>query len=221
MEQSEPEVFYGAVAADTVRLVQRHTDLRNRSVVDVGAGRLEYALAFRQAGARYVGVDVDAHSVSDERARGVMASGHTLPFADASVDVAISSNVLEHVRDPFAVADETARIVRPGGLLVVSYTNWLSPWGGHETAPWHYLGGDRAARMYARRHGHEPKNRFGQTLFPVSVRQGLQWARQHPAAELIESVPRYHPSWACRVVAVPGARELFTWNLLLVLRATG
>lgn len=213
-------MFYGAVAEDAVALVGRHAPLTDAVVVDVGAGPAEFSRAFRAAGARYVGVDVDAHAVHRLADGGdaVVADGHALPFADASVDVAFSSNVLEHVPDPFRVADETVRIVRPGGLALVSYTNWLSPWGGHETAPWHYLGGARAARRYARRHGHPPKNLYGRTLYPVSVADGLRWARGHPDARVLEATPRYHPAWACPVVRVPGARELMTWNLLLVLR---
>ena len=73
---------------------------------------------------------------------------------------------------PWVVADEMVRVVRPGGLVVVSYTNWLSPWGGHETSPWHYLGGYVAADRYGRRYGHPPKNRYGVGLFPVSVAPG-------------------------------------------------
>ena len=55
------------------------------------------------------------------------------------------------------------------GIVFVAFTNWLSPWGGHETSPWHYLGGERAARRYQRRHGEPPKNRYGRSLYPVSV----------------------------------------------------
>ena len=77
--------------------------------------------------------------------------------------------MLEHVPDPAGFADELVRVVRPGGLVVLSYTNWLSPWGGHETSPFHYLGGRRAIRLYARRYGHPPKNRVGENLFRVSV----------------------------------------------------
>ena len=46
----------------------------------------------------------------------------------------------------------------------------------------------------------------------------LRWARRHPGAALVEAVPRYHPRWARGIVRVPGAREILTWNLLLILR---
>jgi hypothetical protein len=116
---------------------------------------------------------------------------------------------------------EMVRVTRPGGIIAVSFTNWLSPWGGHETSPWHYLGGDRAARRYQRRHGRPPKNRFGSSLYPVSVAEALRWARSADGAVLDDAVPRYLPAWTRPVLAIPGLREVVTWNLLLVLRRTG
>jgi SAM-dependent methyltransferase len=106
----------------------------------------------------------------------VVGSGLALPFGDATFDICYSSNVLEHVDDPWRLADETVRGTRPGGITFLSYTVWYGPWGGHETAPWHYLGGARARRRYRRTHGHEPKNRYGESLFRVTVRDGLAWA---------------------------------------------
>ena len=100
----------------------------------------------------------------------------------------------------------------------MGYTNWLSPWGGHETSPWHYLGGQRAIRRYTRHYGHPPKNRVGENAFKVSVADGLHWARSQPGTELLVARPRYYPAWAAPLVRIPGLREVATWNLLLVLR---
>src|SRR5690606_36040886 len=83
----------------------------------------------------------------------VIGSGLQLPFADETFDVSYSSNVLEHVNEPWTMADEMVRVTRRGGLVVIAYTLWWGPWGGHETAPWHYFGGHRARRRYARKHG--------------------------------------------------------------------
>jgi hypothetical protein len=102
--------------------------------------------------------------------------------------------------------------------VFLSFTNWLSPWGGHETSPWHYLGGARAARRYHRRTGGRPKNLYGESLFAVSVRDALAWARRLDGAELVDALPRYHPRWAKTIIRVPGVREIATWNLALVLR---
>jgi hypothetical protein len=120
------------------------------------------------------------------------------------------------------MADEMVRVTKPGGLIYLSYTNWLSPNGGHETRPWHLVvGGRRAANRYARRNGHRPKNDFGKTLFPVSVARMLRWTDAVVASGDVECVavlPRYHPTWAQQIIRVPGLRELTAWNVLLVLR---
>jgi hypothetical protein len=116
------------------------------------------------------------------------------------------------------MAEEMVRVTRPGGVVLLSFTTWLSPWGGHETAPWHYLGGEYAARRYERRRGHRPKNRYGTTLFPVSAGRMLRWASRCSSAEVVDKLPRYHPRWGRWVVQVPGLREVAVWNLMLVLR---
>ncbi len=220
-EQRDPDHFYGVLAADSVSQLSDYADLRDSLVLDVGGGPGYFRAAFGRAGARYVAVDSDLGELS---ARGrpepgtVMGSGMALPIRDGAADVCYSSNVLEHVPDPWTMAEEMLRVTRPGGVVFLSFTVWLSPWGGHETAPWHYLGGESAARRYARRHGHDPKNRYGISLFPVSVSDALLWARHTPDGELLDAFPRYHPWWARGVVRVPGLRELATWNLAVVLR---
>jgi 2-polyprenyl-3-methyl-5-hydroxy-6-metoxy-1,4-benzoquinol methylase len=221
-EQADPEIAYVTLARDTVGLMGRWIDLAGKSVVDIGGGAGYFAEAMQAEGASVVCIDVDA---GEMKARGgklpdgaVIGSAMSLPLRENCVDVAFSSNVLEHVPDPFAMADEMLRVTRPGGTVFLAFTNWLSPWGGHETSPWHYLGGHHAARRYARRRGKSPKNVYGESLFPVSVSAALRWARRQRNAELVHFRPRYLPDWARPVVYVPGVREFVTWNLVLVLR---
>jgi SAM-dependent methyltransferase len=221
LEQTDPAAFYRPLALDSVRLIAGHAPLAGARVLDVGAGPAQFAAAFAAAGARYVAVDADPRELRGPRPAGTAAlagRGERLPVADASVDVCFSSNVVEHVPAPWRFTDELVRVTRPGGLIVVSYTNWLSPWGGHECSPWHYLGGYPATERYGRRYGRPPKNRYGVGLFPVSVAAGLRWARGNPAVELLDARPRYLPGWARPVLRVPGVREVVTWNLWLVLR---
>jgi SAM-dependent methyltransferase len=219
LEQTEPELFYGALAEDTVRLLGRYTDLDGATVLDVGSGPVQFAEAFVRAGARYVGLDVDVHEVASAAdSPALVGVGERLPLATASVDVVVSSNVMEHVPRPGEVVAELLRVVRPGGVVLVSYTAWFSFWGGHETSPWHYLGGELAARRYERTHGRPPKNRYGETMFPTLVGPALRWARRQQHAEVLFAGPRYHPWWALWVAHVPVLREVATWNLALVLR---
>jgi SAM-dependent methyltransferase len=220
-EQSDPGLFYRTLAEDSVAQVAGRLSLDGATVLDVGAGPGWFADAFGAAGARYVGLDLDAEVLPPRGSPGapvVRAAGEALPVRTGAVDVAFSSNVLEHASGPWALADELVRVTRPGGTIYLAFTPWFSPWGGHETAPWHYLGGHRARRRFRRRHGGEPKNRFGETLFPVTVSAALRWARSQPDATVVAAFPRYHPWWAAWVSAVPGLREVATWNLALVLR---
>jgi SAM-dependent methyltransferase len=135
--------------------------------------------------------------------------------------VCLSSNVLEHVADWRAMLAEMVRVTRPGGIVFVAFTNWLSPYGGHETSPWHYLGGERAAARYERKHGAAPKNRFGRSLYPVSVAAVLSWTRSAPGVTVVDAVPRYLPGWTRPLLRTPVLREFLTWNLLVVLRREG
>lgn len=220
-EQSDPARFYTALARDSVEQLGEYADLAGGVVLDVGGGPGYFRDAFRAAGATYFALDADVGELSGlgSIAEGtVIGSGMQLPFKDGAVDVCYSSNVLEHVPDPWLMAEEMLRVTRTGGVVFLSYTVWFGPWGGHETAPWHFLGGAFARRRYLRRHGHEPKNRYGESLFRVTVHDGLEWARRQATGEVIAVLPRYNPWWSHWLLRVPLVREVVTWNLVIVLR---
>jgi SAM-dependent methyltransferase len=220
-EQTEPAVFYGALASDSAAQLARYVDPPGGTMLDVGGGPGYFRSAFERHGWRYFALDADVGELSglgDIAPRTVIGSGMHLPFRDGAFDVCYSSNVLEHVPDPWLMADEMVRVTKPGGTTFVSYTLWYGPWGGHETAPWHFLGGRRARERYRRRHGHEPKNKYGESLFPVTVKAGLDWARRQTEADVLDVVPRYNPRFAYWLMRVPVVREVLTWNLVIVLR---
>jgi SAM-dependent methyltransferase len=228
-EQCDPARFYGALASDTTEMVgdlwqgihgERPVGLM---LLDVGGGPGYFATALTDAGVRYIGVEPDPnelHAAGPVLARDagtfVRASGMALPFADDSVDICLSSNVAEHVARPWQLGEEMLRVTKPGGLVVLSYTVWLGPFGGHEMGLTHYLGGARAAARYARKHGHPAKNNYGSSLFAVSAAEGLAWAAS--TGTVVAAFPRYHPRWAWWLGAVPVVREFLVSNLVLVLQ---
>jgi SAM-dependent methyltransferase len=222
VEQTDPARFYTALAEDSVDQLSGYLDLDGATVLDVGGGPGYFRDAFAEAGATYWALDADVGELSGQgtiEPGTVIGDGMRLPFRDGAVDLCYSSNVLEHVREPWRMAEEMLRVTRPGGVAFISYTVWYGPWGGHETAPWHFLGGLRARRRYTRRHGHEPKNKYGESLFRVTVRDGTGWAHRQQLGELLDVIPRYNPRWSYWLSRVPVVRELATWNLVIVVRA--
>ena len=229
-EQTAPAIFYGGLAEDTAALVDalsrdHSLSLTGARVLDVGGGPGYFASAFAQRGASYVGLEPDVGEMAAAGisvAQAVRGDGTCLPFADNTFNITYSSNVAEHIPHPWAMGEEMLRVTKPGGLVVLSYTVWLGPFGGHETGLWeHYVGGEFSRDRYTRRHGHPPKNVFGSSLFALSAREGLDWARRESSrgSELVAAFPRYHPAWAWWVTKVPVLREFLTSNLVLVLRA--
>lgn len=220
-EQAAPDAYYTALARDTILQLRQYTELDGRIVIDVGGGPGFFVRELNRLGARSFCVDADSGEMAalgPPEDGSIVASATLMPIASGAVDVCFSSNVLEHVRDWPAMLAEMVRVTRPGGIVFVAFTNWLSPYGGHETSPWHYLGGERAVARYQRKHGKMPKNRFGHSLHPVSVTAVLGWARSAQDAVVVDAVPRYLPGWTRPLVRVPVLREFLTWNLLLVLR---
>ncbi|MBT2368177.1 class I SAM-dependent methyltransferase [Streptomyces sp. ISL-10] len=218
-EQDDPLTAYDLLARDAADQVERHIPLNGRIVVDIGGGSGYFTREFRRRGAHSYLFEPDPAELAAEPGAGtVVADGYLLPLADGAADVCFSSNVLEHVSDPRTFLSEMVRVTRPGGLVYVSFTNWLSPWGGHEWAPWHYLGAERARARYERRTGRPAKHRLGQNLFPIGVGTTLRHVRGRDDVEIVSARSRYWPVVPQIVPRVPGLREFATWNLLLILR---
>ena len=220
-EQSDPDLFYRELAADSVTQLARYADMSGRTVLDVGGGPGHFTAAFRARGARCLLVEPDPGEMQaggGSLGGAVRGDGMALPVADHAVDVCFSSNVLEHVAEPAAMLTEMIRVTRPGGVIYLAFTNWFSPWGGHEMAPWHFLGAGYAERRYISRTGRLPKNKPGTGLFPVHVGPTLRGVRARPDVVVLAAQPRYYPRWCRFVLLVPGLREVVTWNLMLVLR---
>ncbi|MFE6807922.1 class I SAM-dependent methyltransferase [Streptomyces sp. NPDC057681] len=219
-EQQDPEACYSLLARDAADQVEAVCGgVAGKVVVDVGGGSGYFTREFRRRGAHGFLFEPDAQELGERPAApAVVADGYLLPLAEGAADVTFSSNVLEHVDDPQTFLSELVRVTRPGGIVYLSFTNWLSPWGGHEWAPWHYLGADRARARYQRRTGRPPKHTLGENLFAHHIGPTLRQVRARDDITVVSARSRYWPFLAATVAKVPGVREFATWNLLLILR---
>jgi SAM-dependent methyltransferase len=91
--------------------------------VTLGLAELsEHNLTFIRERIRQEGLPVD-------RVETTPMPGGALPHADASLDAVVLPQVLEHCPEPERMLDEVARVLRPGGTLVVSARNLCSRYG--------------------------------------------------------------------------------------------
>jgi len=99
---------------------------RGRRVLDLGC---RYGALTRHYldGNEVVGVDVDRDALAKVAALGVQAVWadveEPLPFDDASFDVVVAGELLEHLRHPQRLVRDVRRVLRPGGSFVGSIPN--------------------------------------------------------------------------------------------------
>lgn len=99
-----------------------------RRVLDIACGEGYGTSALAKSGAKsVVGVDVAADVCDRARARYGLdfrpGDAQAMPLPDASVDLVVSFETIEHVDDPAALIREAARVLAPGGRLVISSPN--------------------------------------------------------------------------------------------------
>jgi len=118
----------------TVFVLLRHTvnepDLRpGGRLLDVGCGGCDYLMSLAGSGWTTEGVEPSARSVEAAQAHGLKVRQGTAEETGAEsgvYDVVRMWNVLEHTRSPRAALAEAARLLRPGGRLVLYVPNFHS-----------------------------------------------------------------------------------------------
>jgi len=121
--RGEEFVFAGE---ERVELFRRYVGGPGRRVLDLGCRYGALTRTYAQ-GNDVVGVDVDREALEEAAKLGIETHwadvDEPLPFADASFDVVVAGELLEHVRDPQRLLVEATRVLRPGGTFVGSIPN--------------------------------------------------------------------------------------------------
>jgi SAM-dependent methyltransferase len=123
LERGAGFVFAGPERAE---LFRRYVGGPGRHVLDLGCrdGALSRAYA---EGNSLVGVDADREALAEAEKLGIDTHwadlDEPLRFEEASFDVVVAGELLEHLRDPRRVVAEARRVLRPGGTFVASVPN--------------------------------------------------------------------------------------------------
>lgn len=131
-------------------------------------------------------------------------------------DLVICSNVYEHLARRAEFIAAAHELLTEQGRLYLSWTNWLSPWGGHEFSPLHYLGARNGPRVWDALIKRPRKHTPFENLYPTYIGETFGFIRRNPHLRVLRAAPRYYTEFAW-LVRVPVVREFLTWNCALLL----
>jgi SAM-dependent methyltransferase len=155
-------------------------------VLDLASPKL-LAVALARAGVEVVSVDALPSEIELWRrlapeASFAVADGRALPFADASFDRAYSISVLEHIGDDGdeRALDELARVVRPGGRILLTVPHADSYWEDWRDRPVYGADGEASRFFFERWYDAARLDRL---------------VASAPVRELSREVVRLEPNW--------------------------
>jgi 2-polyprenyl-3-methyl-5-hydroxy-6-metoxy-1,4-benzoquinol methylase len=173
-------------------------DLTNRTVLDAGCGTGWFSLAACRRGAKVTALDIGPRLLEQVRrkcdAQTVCGDVLNLDFEDGAFDVVVSSECIEHTRNPRLAVQELVRVCRPGGLIAITTPNhfwyWLCavanklhlrPYEGIEDWPrWTDF------RKWVEEAGGQTLDMLGIHLFP------FQLSIFHPILKFLDRFGRFH-----------------------------
>tara|TARA_A100001037_G_scaffold276839_1_gene276409 strand:+ start:856 stop:1563 length:708 start_codon:yes stop_codon:yes gene_type:complete len=221
LRHGDDDAFYRLQAEDTVRwLKQMGIDLSiHRQALDLGCGHGILGQALQKEGCQV--------QFSDQR-NTLCPSLSEAPFIPIDLDrdsldalgthdLVICSNVLEHLSDPDRFLNHCVSLLRPKGYLYLSWTNWLSFWGGHDFSPFHYLGPRLGHRVFDRLIGRKRIHTPFETLYPTYIGDTLNKINRLEGIHVIAAIPRYYPELR-PLMSVPILREFLAWNCAILVQ---
>ncbi len=106
--------------------IKRNAHYASGKLVDVGAGNSPYRPFFTQYVKEYITIDTpDFNGKKPD----IFGDALNLPLKDNSIDTYFSSQVMEHVNNPQKMADEAYRVLKKGGVCILT-THMANPLHG-------------------------------------------------------------------------------------------
>ena len=220
VKHKDDSSFYLDQALDAIRWIEKSgvpMSPQTRAL-DLGCGHGVFGAELAKRGCQVMFADEDnwlLPELKDSPFRRVNIDKDDLAEL-GQFDLVICSNVYEHLTQPDRFLNSVHRILTPKGKLYLSWTNWLSPWGGHEFSPFHYLGVQRGYRLYDKLTKRKRKHTPYENLFPTYIGKTMNQIRNSPTLDIERAAPRYYTELAF-LLYLPVVREFLTWNCALLI----
>ena len=153
--------------------LKKYKEDRKEIIVDIGCGVTFFPFCIAREGFDVIGVDIDPIVELDLlKAATIVPSlpasisfrstdGETLPFAESEVDKIYCISVLEHIPDPSKTIDEFARVLKKGGILILTIDIDLE--GNFDIGPQKFLSLRDVLQKYFEWREHET------TIHPIRI----------------------------------------------------
>lgn len=167
-------------------------EISGKTLVDLGSGVAGYSQYFAKQGAKVISIDLSIPAVlSRLKIKAIRGNALHIPLVDKSGDLVVCASLIEHLDCPESLISEIERILKVGGICYLSFPPFYSPRGGHEFAPYHYLGEKLALKLKHRRH-----------VVP-------QWVREFYRAPMDpKTFTELYPDWGLYRMTIRRARQL-------------
>jgi len=133
VDRGKPADYGQEIVKRRRRLTTARVELKGMTVLDFGSGNGAQTVEFVDTDCRIIAVDIDRQDLEElssylkrhnvNTILPVRVNGDRLPICDASVDIVVSYEVLEHVQSESETLREIHRVLKPGGEVVLSVPN--------------------------------------------------------------------------------------------------
>lgn len=221
-------------------------DFRDKRVLEIGCGDGNRCVYFNVLGAKaVVGIDIGwrvwnaPQMLADYPHNGAIvytaANGERLPFPDASFDIIVLDNTMEHIVAPAAVLDEAQRVMRAGAVIVIIMPHYYGLSGSHL---WNFIPRQflqfphpylwlprpvlhRIVQGMGKRRGYDPQridDEWQQYVTLGRLRLGKLFTLLNERFSVELKVIRRSRLPLKRLWSIPVIEELFSWGIEVVAR---
>jgi len=114
------------------KLLPLFGDVKDKQILDVGAGTGRLALSLQKAGAQVTALDVSSEMLKvlaekNKKIETVVGEAQDLPFSDKTFDFVTAAFLVVHLKNPLLFFDEAYRVLKDNGKLIITNINQKEP----------------------------------------------------------------------------------------------